>query len=346
MAVTDMEEGLELARLLRLELRQEPEPAVVRMMARLGWAEDLQGGRVTREDAAREYRRLLRRAGDRQGQVLLEPDPRMEALARIAAAEAARHPLVLAFRQDVLGGKLLEPQDVPNWIETRAREEEPTWCVTLRVPAPPPRPKPGRVLDGVNMEAVRKAASQAGPDSVTGWRPESLPYVAADGLPARVAISAEGVLAQLKRAAEELAWLFGWDIADAVTFVLSGKVCERPHIRARIVEPAWGPPVIRLEADPSTPARQVVEVYKELRRRASRGASRKIGERVAELAVFLAERRNSGLTWAELAAEWNRRHPKWRYANHNSFTASAQAAWRRVTGRAWSEERDQWLAGY
>src|SRR5438093_8403361 len=72
-----------------------------------------------------QYRRLERLRGPARRPVVhvreAEPDKRWEALARVIAAEANRFPQVRRFQRDVLGGRLLRPDEVMDWMKEQAR---------------------------------------------------------------------------------------------------------------------------------------------------------------------------------------------------------------------------------
>ena len=53
----------------------------------------------------------------------IPPDKRLITFAKITAIEAARHPDVISFRENVLGGQLLNPEDIKEWIEEQAKND-------------------------------------------------------------------------------------------------------------------------------------------------------------------------------------------------------------------------------
>jgi hypothetical protein len=65
----------------------------------------------------------------------IPPDKRFQALSRIISILANHNDEILEFRQEVLNGNPLKPEEVPHWIQATAEKEGHTLTVTLNVPA-------------------------------------------------------------------------------------------------------------------------------------------------------------------------------------------------------------------
>ena len=169
-------------------------------------------------------------------------DLRELALAKLAAARLERQlwrsPLADVFRQQELGGKLLEPQDIPRWVESRLQEE-----------GQPSRPAPYMPIPTLNQgssawqDLLFKPLSrqtfaaflhdlaqvvETCPDQdlqmpqLVGSDPLALSYCAPGGSVLSAPIRADGVLARLKNAVSGMLGLCkitGWQEHEAVAFL-------------------------------------------------------------------------------------------------------------------------------
>ena len=273
--------------------------------------------------------------------VVSTTDARLDALAEILALDAARLREVREAREDLLGGVLLKPQEVPRWVDEQdAREGEVDEGAILHDPRPDGQKsgkllvKPGGTLDRLRLLVKRLT-------SAYGWdEPDAVSFVLA------------GTTPQLKRASVAIRY-------------------RSPYpTQSRIV----------IEADPRTPPREVTRLYSEARLRLRKGADRPMKPKQLALAVFVAREMNkfalvgvnvsylssvaedqrfritvhSTLTddlkpndappgWRELMERWNRTYPDWAYetaAPVQHFANDARVAWKRVTGCRWTPTKD------
>jgi hypothetical protein len=97
---------------------------------------------------------------------VIGPDERLEALACIAASEAAELPRVIEFRQKVLRNELLTVDAIPAWIRARQKKEgDPTTFYAVY-----PLPKVTATTDPQRWAAYVKG--EAGPDPIAGLSQE------------------------------------------------------------------------------------------------------------------------------------------------------------------------------
>ena len=249
---------------------------------------------------------------------VVPPDRNLQALRRIMGHDAAMQPSVVAFRREVLRGRLLKPSRVTAWIERRAKTDgEPTMWVTVPMGA---------------ATASRKDVSDAG----GRWTSRLLEWVGDERSVQVVKTRHGGALDRLRGVAGTVAERYGWSSAHAARFVLTG---EPPGVTlatvtrdlVRVPFPAAGRITMNVSSR-MTPDR-VRELFLEVREESLAGSKRvkPISEKHAELAVFAAEHRR-GMTWAEAMRSWNRQHPPWFYDDKNRFTRDSRSAYRRVTG--------------
>ena len=275
------------------------------------------------EKLVRECSAAVPVTAGRQHEVL--PDRRLLALSRILAAEAEGLPEVVKFRQEVLGGRLLAPEEVKPWVESQAERE---------------RPAKGAVPRPVSVLEVYPAHKK---DSEQWLTPEDQivhqknpPFPGENGWIHRVVIhSSTGVLARLKDLAVRLCRRYPiWQEAQAVGFILTGMVPLVPKARVTVT---FGVGLrITLNLDPWLPVNEVAKIYSHYRQEFFPGqGGHPIGEKNLSLAVFVVENERPGATWGALMAEWNQTHPEWAYSDRHLFARDARASIERIAGRKW-----------
>lgn len=283
-------------------------------------------------------------------------DARLDALARVATVEAEVYaPGLRTFRHLTLQDRLLDPAEIPGWVRVTATAEGPPARRAVALPFPEdPGGRPGAVLGAVMIgqreeaiEALRYYLDwlQIHPDveflSSVEIPQERLSFFAPGGPVREVAIRRDCALGNLKRIATALSLYFKWPEHHSVAFVLSGWT--PPYPRWQLLYKEAIVPALRrvvLEIDPRVSSAEAVRVYNEARAALGRGRDRPMSARSLELAVFIAQRRRTDEKWSELRDEWNRLHPKMRYAlkadpTARRFALDCRNAWSRLTGQAW-----------
>lgn len=307
-------------RALEKTLKREIKENVWDYLEKKGYVEEVLRGYGTLKELKRKYR-LLEKLGQGRGKranrvTLEETGSRAEILRRLLAAEASRNPRVACFRREVLGDRLLSPEEVPTWIQGQARKDGPaTVWVTVPAQGKPHETDPGRIIwEGAPPEKVRE------------WEIETLRYLRPDGHPERVMISVFGILGRLKALAEELAAAYWWSTEEAVNFILTGRF---PAIRKAEVRLEYrGRQVIALTADVSLSPEEVGKLYGKFRRWAV-GWVRRLDKKSQELAAFCVE--HMGSPWRGIMERWNVAHPEWAYSDVRRFYRDAKAALRHPT---------------
>src|SRR5690606_641732 len=112
----------------RRRYRRDPDPRAWEQAVEWGWIDDVLQEPEELDSVLDRIRKLdalsqRPRGGPLEKRKDLPPDQRAIALARILASEAARHPLVEAFRADCLQGTTIEPSGIESWIEEKEHEQ-------------------------------------------------------------------------------------------------------------------------------------------------------------------------------------------------------------------------------
>lgn len=244
---------------------------------------------------------------------------RQAALSRVLAALATRDPGVVAFRRDVLGGRLLTHEEVGPWIQQQAEADGPA-AVWVSVLLPPGvRPRLGERLT-VTLNRAH------------GVEIPVLCYtVPSDRWVRTIPVAAEGVLGQLQQLSQRLSRHYGWHEAAATVFVLTGATpyatALRITTRMRPDLPALGRFV--LEIDPVLTPAEVAARYRRVRSEAlGKERVRPQSPKHLALAVFAVECPDG--TLRQRMALWNERYPEWRYQHVTNFGRDLKAAVQRL----------------
>ena len=192
----------------------------------------------------------------------------------------------------------------------------------------------------VPRDAAAAAQRLVSEGAVVGFGPFENPTLAfpsgrgAETIP----IAYGGTLWRLKQLAKDLQRAYGWEEAQAVGFVFEGAVPILPRGWVRL---SWGKsgPRVALEVDARFSRTEVARLYGRWRGYVFQGADKPIERKAGRLAVFAEEYRDSGLSWRQLMALWNRRYPEWPYHTPVHFARDCQLAWQRVTGKKWPRKK-------
>lgn len=342
---------------IRRELEGElgrglPDPAWDFLVER-GWVNDVCWGGMTIHELAGHVRAHERAFGRpttarttvprmlpsaKRAKVAKTAPGRQEVVSRLLAAEAAKDEKVRSFREEVLGGSLMKPQDVHGWIERQAEEDEPPsrW-LTVALPTgyevrlsptftsattEPPltisEKTPAILVEKRYLSYLRyglKYGWEELADDPRGWMPT------AEG----------GVLDRLRQLSEGLARLYGWDEASAANFVLTGEIPVVRSIEIRGSRASGYPTLARisLTVDPALSPREVADHYRRMRGRILKGRHRELDDKHLHLATFAAER-PAGETLREKMAAWNKEHAGWKYKTETNFGRDCTQAVRRL----------------
>lgn len=246
-------------------------------------------------------------------------------LSKILAISATRRPEVQKFRQEVLGGKLLNPEEVQTWIEQKAGES-----VAEQVKKHPEINERVQFLSGDSKaERQAKLARFNYLRKLEELYFDMIEYaVPHSGWVHCTWIGKTGEIGRLKQLASRLAKSYSWQEAQAVAFILTEKTPLYPTIRITHKISTSSPARITLDIWARLPVEMVAEVYRKARRQLIKGRDRKITKKHLELAIFAAE--NTRGTWAEKMRRWNNTYPGWEYEDWRPFARDCKAALNRV----------------
>lgn len=243
-------------------------------------------------------------------------------LSKLLAAKVSKLPFVKQFRREVLGGKLLQPDEIEGWIQATKEQD-----------GPPTRYAKRRVK-GVTV--TENSAIIPSFDETSDWElvgSEYLSYPSKSGWVEHVAINVDGILGRLKRTVHRIITFYcpAWQEAQTVAFVLTGQVPIIPRVRYSVkLTSSGGPCWVTLKFDARIKPQDLAREYSKIRRKIMGNSHAKpLTKKHQELAVFAAEHKE-GLTWEKLMHKWNEKFPKWAYKNYRLFCRDAIAAINRL----------------
>ncbi len=296
------------------------------------------GERAKQDEAVKAAARTIRNLRTARGEPdsdgaepagMMDPEegwPRFT-LSCLIAQEAEKGETVRSFRERHLTGypdRKLEWEQVGDWIMQTAEADGPATQFAL-VALPPD-----------SCEAASISLNLADPAMLTGScevTTRNLSY----GLPGvrwvqHISVHAGGVLDELWGISEALVRGYGWKPDQAVVFVLCGITPYMPGLQLDAIYAGGCAAAsrIRLTIDPLVPPREVTATYSRLRQRILQGRYRPLSEKHMRLALFAAQHKLPGVTWAEVMSLWNAEHEADTYAQETIFARDAVAARRRV----------------
>lgn len=263
------------------------------------------------------------------------PATRGEIVSELLAQEAARDPLVGAFRASVLGDSLMRQDEVEDWIARQAKLQGPPTTYLDRVPVPSgSQIAVDREAGGIGVSPpIEIGTTRPVPARVSTRRLE-YGAIGSGQWVRRVPVAATGPLAELKSVSEHLAEQFGWQEAQASVFVLTGDIPVVYPMRARVrhLSPYTAASRIELSVDPAITPRELANYYRMLRSTLLGRRHRTLSEKHLRLAAFVANR-PAGDTWGDTMRAWNVVHagrPKWPYQHASNFQRDAMRAQQRL----------------
>lgn len=260
----------------------------------------------------------------------------------LVAWEAGKDPLVRTFRDEVLHGQLVEEEHLDEWLTAHEEAERAMdlWVKDVRI-SPADRDALRQAIQAVFAPAPAVDQQAEEPLKLTVHLPPGqFPWqlglhvlhcrVARWGTIHHIPVADGGVLDRVRELAEYLAPRYGWDVADAANFVLTGASQPAPRIRSEVTLVDQLPVMSRitLSIDPSMKANEVARYYDEIRSEITSTRSRELSEKHVELAHFVAGR-PEGETWLQRMQAWNHQHRKWAYEQETNFARDAVQAIRR-----------------
>lgn len=259
---------------------------------------------------------------------------RREAISDILAAEARRNFRVRMFRSQYLSRGLLTPSKAVAWIKKHASSgpREQAWIVVL-----PESVEVGLGADGWRLHAPQLQTSEVrfenpSPAIVLEFVVPGSAYVH------RIPVPRKGVLRELYYVSDTLKETFGWQQAQATSFVLTDcvplidadKVAlqQAPHLTFSdgVVKPANCLTRFVITVESRTAPAEVAEIYRKARMTLL-PRIRNPGEKHLTLASFVSQ--HSELNKGVMLA-WNKRFPNWKYDRFSLFSRDAKTARHRL----------------
>lgn len=276
------------------------------------------------------------------------------ALSEAVASVANTDPDVAAFRDKVLGGRLLQWDEVEPWVQSQqAAQNGPTTWLTF--PLPPDHDGKSVAYDELLERAdvgsrllkyvVRAELNADDSESASKGAAPSQKVVAT---------AVNGPLERLRWLSESLATVHAWQEGQATVFVLTGltptvsmiRTTQGGHYGRHGWNCAWAERIV-LTVDPAAPVEEIVAAYRAARRQyTQRRTQGKHGIRTQSLrqlrlVEFVASRRPQ-IKWNDLMQAWNDRcEPGERYTQCSNFRRDARLAQERLLYRGMVALRHQ-----
>ena len=339
---------------LEQALKSRITDAMMKYLTELGYIDDVKWDLKDINDLADIVRSIKRAAGDSaggiknpdmlsSGNISKESIPtarlRSQALSILLAKEAEKEPEVQAFRQEVLGGNLLDVDQIENWVRSQAESDGPE-TIWLRVPVR--YDSEGRIttrsISGAGnsswgLEMKKVVPGDVKPEEILGdVEVRYIEYSVPGGEWAKLQGTASGgVLERLWRISRfPLASNYPWTTAQATMFVLTGLYPEVSGIEAQSVmpKPVKAATRISLVIDPTVTPDEVRDEYHRLRQQLLVGRHKTRSDKHLRLAAFIAERPDTE-SWQDRMLAWNKAYPEsgfkgYEYSHRSNFTRDAR----------------------
>ena len=269
-----------------------------------------------------------------------EPES-LSVLARLVAEEVSKDMGVQAFRTQVLGDQCLSLQEVSNWLQAKAREDEPAtwWVKDYPIPS-------DQLVHHIIAITTSEGVTQHKLELHIPQQPLALGlnvplsecltfrflfYREPDSDEIReIPTAMNGTLEALRQLSERLAREYAWTAADATLFVLTNTAPEiRPLTSASQSRQLPALSRIVLTIDPALSPQEVAEHYRQIRQEIMPARHRDLSEKHLQLAAFSGTHPRLG-TWQQKMVEWNSNHPDWKYKEASNFAHDCLQARRRV----------------
>ncbi len=244
---------------------------------------------------------------------------RQEAISCCVANQARENPQVKWFRKTFLGGRVLRIEEVDAWVQRQAQDYPYRHAVIVRLPAGivPQCHADGRYTLTPPLPEVSQFA---------GLVPVTmLDYHRADSVwVQRIPAAPDGPLGALYKLSDSLAEIYGWQKAQASSFVLTDLTPEIPLCMVSFVSRELGALArIQISVDPFCTPAEVAQRYKRIRSKVLMVKTKALSEKHTELALHALQ--ESALDAGSLES-WNRQHPGWAYRRMNRFRKEARNA--------------------
>jgi hypothetical protein len=285
-------------------------------------------------DRARE---VLEAAGTRTPRTEIEPmlprakrsrrfgaADRVEALSSIFANDARRDSAVIAFRRDHLSGGCLALNEVESWILQHAATPHTRWITVPLDDSDQFRFEGNSIL----FEPKLSISRLAGGFSLST---ETLAYTGQTATAGHIPVRLGTVLDELRGLSTYLAQRYGWQEAQATSFVLTDAVpvVSLARLSTKTNFQLTALTRITLTVDPTLSPRKVTEIYAKARRDLLGPRHRSLTAKHLKLAQFTAEAADDE-PWKARMERWNRIYPEMRYSSPSNFGRDCRQAFQRL----------------
>ena len=228
---------------------------------------------------------------------------RLQILSELTARQAAAEKSVITFRQQHLSERLLEREEVVEWITKQASVDGPA-SRYLRIPIPDgyvPARCDGRIFTEPPLTiSVTTSATQIDIEVLCYASPD-------DQWVRRIPVRHGGTLDGLRVVSNSLARRYSWQGSPSNQL----RVDRRQPIAVQLS--GWNPnalnqPIssrITMEIDPTLTPGEVAQRYRNIRTRLIGARFRSMSEKHLRLAKFYGGHKEEGTTWVTLMTRWN-----------------------------------------
>jgi hypothetical protein len=245
---------------------------------------------------------------------------RWKAVSQLVAAEARRTQVVLEFRQIVLKGKTLLPNQIDRWLGALAQRQE---------------AKPSVKVYASSAE-IEKGAVELNKSTQVEYGYDTLAYVVPGSAGThRILVSSKGILGYLLFLSKRLCEWYGWEECHATTFILTDVPPPIEEYDYLVDSRRRVPALTRviMQVDPAMNPREVASLYREIRLKHFGQRHRSMSPKHIELAKFWGSVSESA-PWKEVMQQWNQLHPDWAYKREQNFERDCTQARRRLLGQS------------
>jgi hypothetical protein len=281
---------------------------------------------------------------------------RARAYAAFVTGQVSQYQDVWGFREELLEGRTLEPEEAYAFLESPAtcyfpyhvfkalgtpivghaaevisydfdyKGTEVDHRVTVRFD-PPGTAKTARYAphwlprdETVDVEVC----AYEDPRRTVVKSPESWPlaYRASDGFKETAYPWPRSVLSELRTRARALAKRLGWTEEDVVWLLLNGEAPYLAPLKVGLSYSRGKPPTIKMEAAAWMPVEVVARNFRNIQCQVLTRGSDKLPVRSLEVCAFVEENiqsANEKAVWPDLWNKWNAQNPQKRYAGYNGF---------------------------
>lgn len=248
---------------------------------------------------------------------------RAEAISCYVAAQAREDKQVQWFRKTFVGGRILRIEEVEPWILRQTDEYPYRHAVIVRLPAgiTPQCDADGRYTLTPPLREISQYEVLA-PVTFLEYHRAGSAWVQ------RIPAGPDGPLGALRKLSQRLAEIYGWQRAQASTFVLTDLSPEIPGYMVSFQGHDLGVLArIQVVADPFHSPAEVAQIYKRIRTQVLTGKTKGLSEKHTRLALHVLGQPELDCRCLQT---WNQQYPEWTYARMNRFRKEALNAQRRL----------------